>query len=642
MKNSIKLITWLVGGLFTFSSCTDLDVDLKSTYTEYPDSEIAKEAKMAGLYYGFGGALGRRYMEAALLSSDEFMAVTFGGNWYDGGNYIHSSLHASLPGDAHVDWAGDIPAAITKCNQAIFDLGGEDENNAEQEALIAPALAMRAFYHFIFMDTFGATPKLDHLIGDSEAIDRSPRSEITKFIESDLLRALASGGLKEDVDASTYGKPTKWMAEALLAKLYINWAVYTCDDVATYDPSMTNSKLNDVIKYCDDIIASGHFNLSDGYRKKFMPDNGYQIKDFIYAMPYQNNETSTRANTYARFQFWPKFNNDGADGKGLFGITLSKNAGGVFIVTPEAADRFCLEGDERNDIIMKGAINYYDISTHTMGTEPYIYNGQQVVLTKNITILNDQMDLGNDLNAWCQGYRCIKWAIQADDYNLYNRNQSNDVPIFRYADILLMVSDLMMPVMDGNELSRRVKANLATSHIPFLMLTALRSEAQERISYEIGVDEYLCKPFDEVILRLRIRNILALRQKYKSMFSTSMNCETLNINASSKDNTFMTSAINLMKEHYADSDYNLERFIRDMGYSKTLVNQKLQSLTGQSIGQFMRNYRLNVAKDTLTKVECDISVAEIAYAVGFNDPKYFTKCFKELFGVLPSEYFGKK
>ncbi len=444
MKNNIKLTTWLVGSLLTFSSCTDLDVDLKSTYTEYPDSEIAKEAKMAGLYYGFGGALGRRYMEAALLSSDEFMAVTFGGNWYDGGNYIHSSLHASLPGDAHVDWAGDIPAAITKCNQAIFDLGGEDENNAEQEALIAPALAMRAFYHFIFMDTFGATPKLDHLIGDSEAIDRSPRSEITKFIESDLLRALASGGLKEDVDASTYGKPTKWMAEALLAKLYINWAVYTCDDVATYDPSMTNSKLNDVIKYCDDIIASGHFNLSDGYRKKFMPDNGYQIKDFIYAMPYQNNETSTRANTYARFQFWPKFNNDGADGKGLFGITLSQNAGGIFIVTPEAADRFCLEGDERNEIIMKGAINYYDISTHTMGTEPYIYNGQQVVLTKNITILNDQMDLGNDLNAWCQGYRCIKWAIQADDYNLYNRNQSNDVPIFRYADILLMKAEAIL------------------------------------------------------------------------------------------------------------------------------------------------------------------------------------------------------
>lgn len=98
-------------------------------------------------------------MEAALLLFDEFMAVTFGGNWYDGGNYIHSSLHASLPGDAHVDWAGDIPAAITKCNQAIFDLGGEDENNAEQEAFeFCSNHAMRAFYHFIFMDTFEAVP----------------------------------------------------------------------------------------------------------------------------------------------------------------------------------------------------------------------------------------------------------------------------------------------------------------------------------------------------------------------------------------------------------------------------------------------------------------------------------------------------
>ena len=98
-----------------------------------------------------------------------------------------------------------------------------------------------------------------------------------------------------------------------------------------------------------------------------------------------------------------------------------------------------------------------------------------------------------------------------------------------------------------------------------------------------------------------------------------------------------------MKEHYADSDYNLERFIRDMGYSKTLVNQKLQSLTGQSIGQFMRNYRLNVAKDTLTKVECDISVARnrIRRKV-LTYPKYFTKCFKELFGVLPSRIILEK
>ena len=243
-------------------------------------------------------------------------------------------------------------------------------------------------------------------------------------------------------------------------------------------------------------------------------------------------------------------------------------------------------------------------------------------------------------NADMRTYIC---SILKNNYQLKEaQNGAEALNLIQKETVDLIVSDLMMPVMDGNELSRRVKANLATSHIPFLMLTALRSEAQEKISYEIGVDEYLCKPFDEEILKLRIRNILNLRRKYKSMFSTSMNCEALSMNAGSKDSTFMTLAIDLMKEHYADSDYNLERFIRDMGYSKTLVNQKLQSLTGQSIGQFMKNYRLNVAKETLVKTECDISVADIAYAVGFNDPKYFTKCFKELFGTLPSQYIAKK
>ena len=222
------------------------------------------------------------------------------------------------------------------------------------------------------------------------------------------------------------------------------------------------------------------------------------------------------------------------------------------------------------------------------------------------------------------------------------QNGAEALELLHKTPIDLIISDLMMPVMDGNELSRQVKANLATSHIPFLMLTAIRSEAQEKISYEIGVDEYLCKPFDEEILKLRIRNILCLRRKYKSMFSASMNCEALNINANSKDKVFMTTAIKLMKEHYTDSDYNLEHFIRDMGYSKTLVNQKLQSLTGQSIGQFMKSYRLNVAKETLLQAASNVSVSDIAYAVGFNDPKYFTKCFKELFGALPSEYIEKK
>lgn len=441
MKSYIKntLFTGLL--LSSVTACTDLDVDIKSTYTSYPTTEIATEAKMADLYYGFRGPLGRRYTEAAWLSSDEFTAVTYGGNWYDGGNYVHATLHMSNPDDAHIDWLGDITGTITKCNQAIVDLGGDEATDES----IAKALTMRAFYHFIFMDMFGDSPILDHVIGSDEAVVRSPRAEVAAFIESDLLRAINSGGLSENVNASTYGKPTKWMAEALLVKLYLNWAVYTSSDVANYEPTLTNAKLNDAVAYCDEIIKSGKFDLSDSYRKKFMPDNGSQIKDFIYAMPYDN--ATAQGMTYARFQYWPKFNNNGSGGTGLFGITLSKNAGGIFTITPEAADRFSLAGDERNEIILKDELFTYNISTFAKTTTPYLYNGQRVVLTKNITLLTPgdaSMNVGDNFNGWNQGYRCIKWGLQAADYDTYNRNQSNDVPIFRYADILLMKAEAIL------------------------------------------------------------------------------------------------------------------------------------------------------------------------------------------------------
>ena len=234
-------------------------------------------------------------------------------------------------------------------------------------------------------------------------------------------------------------------------------------------------------------------------------------------------------------------------------------------------------------------------------------------------------------------------AVLVGNYRLFEaRNGQEALEIVQKHTVDLILSDLMMPVMDGMELSRRIKENLATSHIPFLMLTALRSDVQEKISFEIGVDEYLCKPFDEDVLRLRIRNILNLRGKYKKMFSASSNVEELHMKEESRDKTFILTAINLMKENFADSEYNLERFVRDMGYSKTLVNKKMQDLTGQPIGQFMKNYRLNVAQRMILEGTGDDNVSEIAYAVGFNDPKYFTKCFKEFFGYLPSSKLGKK
>ena len=233
-----------------------------------------------------------------------------------------------------------------------------------------------------------------------------------------------------------------------------------------------------------------------------------------------------------------------------------------------------------------------------------------------------------------RAYICM---LLAEDCRLLEaENGKVALDLIRQYPVDLIVSDLMMPVMDGLELSARVKADFATSHIPFLMLTALTSEAQRKKSFEIGVDEYLSKPFDEDEFRLRIRNMLRLRDCYKRKFSASGNVDDLNIKEDSHDHRFMNRAMELMEAHYADADYDLESFVRDMGYSKTLVNKKMQALAGLPIGKFMKNYRLNVARKMLEQGMEGTHVSEVAYAVGFNDPKYFTRCFKEFFGYLPS------
>lgn len=235
----------------------------------------------------------------------------------------------------------------------------------------------------------------------------------------------------------------------------------------------------------------------------------------------------------------------------------------------------------------------------------------------------------------------VSSLLEKDYRVLAVENGEEALDVVQHDTVDLIVSDLMMPVMDGMELSRRIKENLGTSHIPFLMLTAIHSDVQEKESLEIGVDEYLCKPFDAETLRLRIRNILELRNRYKQRFSTTGNIKDLHLKESSKDRAFIERAIGLMKQHYDNPDYTLENFVRDMGYSKTMVNRKMQTLAGQPIGQFMKNYRLDMARKIIQQDTGELNVSDVAYAVGFNDPKYFTKCFKELFGYLPSTLLKK-
>ena len=427
MKNIIK-ITLAAAVLGITASCTDLDVDVKSKYTEYPNDSIAIEGKMSDVYYSFRQALGNNYNRMQTFSSDEATGVSFGTDYFDKGENIHPSIHNFMSGDDPASYWTDLASGITKCNKII-------EEFKETPKVAAPARLMRAFYHFILMDSYGDVPVLDHLPADNEAVVRSPRKEVAEFIEKEVKECLPD--LSDKNDASTYGKPNKWMAEALLVKLYINWGVYTCGDVTKYDVVTTkNSKLDECVKYCDDIIGSGLFNLNDPYRKKFMFDNGPQIKDFIYAMPYD--KVSAQGLLYGRYRAFRRI--DDGDTQGYYGGKMGKSCAGICAMNPEFADLFCLEGDDRNDAVLKGKVFIHDAITGEETDKPYIYKGTQLELTKTITLQEGglaTLNCGATPDGWRQGYRSIKFYPNPNEYSAYNRYQSNDVPIFRFADIIL-------------------------------------------------------------------------------------------------------------------------------------------------------------------------------------------------------------
>ena len=435
---------FLTAGLFAvaIASCTDLDVAPSSQYTEDPsknsgvDPMIVVEAKMADVYFHLAGTFGRRYMEAQCLASDEFTALAFDGGYYDDGTYAHQALHNSFATDASLDWYSEVTSGITKANTILEELG-----SGASAQMTAPARAMRAYFTWILMDSFGDTPILEKVPAEGEVIPRSPRKEVAEWIEKELTEIIPS--LTEDVTENTYGKPTKWMAEALLAKLYINWAVYTAESVDQYDAATAaNPKLDDCIAACDEVINSKKFNLgSVDYLHKFSYDNSWKVEDFIYAMPYD--AIDRQGFQYARPRSFKQLKNMMPN---VYGSSdkFTQSFGGNIVVTPEFAKLFSLEGDIRNLSILRGDVYIRDPKTLKPTNEPFMYNGKQVHFTDEITLIkqDNTIDVGNDDNAIQQGCHSIKWFIIPDDYN-NGRNQSNDLPLFRYADILLMKAEAL-------------------------------------------------------------------------------------------------------------------------------------------------------------------------------------------------------
>ncbi|WP_373522823.1 two-component regulator propeller domain-containing protein [Aquiflexum sp.] len=204
----------------------------------------------------------------------------------------------------------------------------------------------------------------------------------------------------------------------------------------------------------------------------------------------------------------------------------------------------------------------------------------------------------------------------------------------------LIISDVMMPEMDGIELCQTLKSDEKTSHIPIILLTAKSEEDNILKGLEVGADDYMLKPFGIKQLLVRIQKLIELRRDLRIRYSGKTSIAPNEIAVTSTDEKFLEKIQNIVDEDLGDSNLTVDEFCKKLGMSRMQLHRKLTALTGLSTSAFIRDQRLRLALQRLEK--SGDSISEIAYAVGFSSPSYFIKCFKETYQMTPNEYLGKE
>jgi DNA-binding response OmpR family regulator len=200
----------------------------------------------------------------------------------------------------------------------------------------------------------------------------------------------------------------------------------------------------------------------------------------------------------------------------------------------------------------------------------------------------------------------------------------------------LVISDVMMPKMNGYELCRRLKTDERTSHIPVILLTAKADQPDKLAGLETGADDYLSKPFDRQELAARVKNLIALRRKLRERFARQLTLKPSEVAVESRDEAFLKKVMTVIEEHMGDEKFEVDMFCRSVNMSRAQLQRKLKALVNQSPMELVRSMRLERAADLLRQNAG--SIAEIAYQVGFSNQAHFTRSFHEHFGLPPSEY----
>lgn len=233
------------------------------------------------------------------------------------------------------------------------------------------------------------------------------------------------------------------------------------------------------------------------------------------------------------------------------------------------------------------------------------------------------------------------YSIFKDSYSILQANNGDEgISIALEGIPDLIISDIMMPIKNGIELCNTLKTDERTSHIPIILLTAKVGEENELEGIKTGADDYITKPFNQELLLLKVKKHIEIRKKMQDRYSQELVLKPTDITLNSTDELFLGKVQDVLDNNIIESSFSIDEFCQSVGMSRMQLHRKLKALTGQTTSEFIRTQRLKLAADLLLNSEVNIS--QICYSVGFNNPAYFSKCFKELYHCSPSEYAKNK
>jgi hypothetical protein len=456
MKKILTGILFALTGALVFTSCQKLEVPITSELTPetYPQTAAQLTSASGPVYISLRSDFAVSYWFLQSCTSDEAVLPTFASDWIDGNRYLELHRHTWTKDNGSVagGWTY-LTNIIGTANQTISIIGKSAPAGDTKNTTMAELKTMRALAYFMMLDTYGNVP-LDTLYGSTELKPKSPRAAVFNYVESELKGAIPY--LKSTVGMATYGLPTKYLAYSILAKMYLNASVYT--GTPRYD---------DCIAACDQIIGSGLYGIEpmSTYLQMFYPTNGPSQKEFIFSIPFDAS-TSNGTMFLARYDLnrnlGIRYSYSGSTPGTFTNPVMNQSTGGGLtnnkpsgprMTTSEFYANFNDPNDIRNKQWLTGPQYWQDgspilVSTTNIGYNQFYTGGTPAgayTYPLNLTPLTSSRlgagsyDLGKDEIAWNTGYRNIKFL--ADYTNPTNRNQNNDMPLFRYSDIILMKAE---------------------------------------------------------------------------------------------------------------------------------------------------------------------------------------------------------